>query len=131
MAIKVVLDTNILVSALLNENGKPHQIVELFYDKVISVYYGQDIIDEYKDVLSRKEFDITPAKIGKIINAIRRIGIYSEPIQSVFEMKDETDRTFYDTAKSTGAWLITGNIKHYPVEPFIITVSDFCEKFNV
>jgi len=131
MAIKVVLDTNILVSALINEFGKPRKIIDLFYDKTISVYYSYDIIEEYKEVLSRKEFDINTEKIGKIINAIRRIGIFIDPRKSIFEMADESDRIFYDTAKSAKSWLITGNIKHYPVAPFIITVSDFCEKFNI
>lgn len=131
MAIKVVLDTNILVSALINENGKPRKIVNLFYDKKITVYYSQGIIEEYKTVLSRKEFNINPNRIGSIINATRRIGIFTEPETSIFPMEDESDRIFYDTAQSASAWLVTGNTKHYPVNNFVITVSDFCEKFNV
>lgn len=131
MAIKVVLDTNILVSALINENGKPRKILNLFYDKEILVYYSDNIIEEYKEVLSRKELGINPEKIGKVINAIRKIGLRVEPLKSDFEMPDESDRIFYDTAKSTGAWLLTGNMKHYPAENFVITVSDFCEKFRI
>jgi len=131
MAVKVVLDTNILISALINENGKPRKILNLFYDKEIALYFAPDIIEEYKDVLSRKEFNINSEKIGKVVNAVRRLGIHTEPPKSIIAMRDETDRIFYDTAKSAGTWLITGNIKHYPVEPFIITVSDFCEKYNI
>ena len=131
MAIKVVLDTNILVSALINEKGKPRKILNLFYDKEILVYYSDDIIEEYKEVLSRKELGINPEKVGKVINAIRKIGLRVEPLQSNFEMPDESDRIFYDTAQLTSSWLITGNVKHYPDENFIITVSDFCEKFRI
>jgi len=40
-------------------------------------------------------------------------------------MTDETDRVFYDTAKASGAILITGNIRHYPAMPFIMTPADF------
>lgn len=131
MAIKVVLDTNILVSALINENGKPRKILNLFYDKEIVVHYSDNIIEEYKEVLSRKELGINPEKIGKVINAVRKIGMRVEPLKSVLEMPDESDRIFYDTAKSTDAWLLTGNMKHYPAEKFIITISDFCEKFRI
>ena len=131
MAIKVVLDTNILVSALINEKGKPRKILNLFYDKEILVYYSDDIIEEYKEVLSRKELGINPEKVGKVINAIRKIGLRVEPLQSNFEMPDESDRIFYDTAQLTSSWLITGNVKHYPDENFITTVSDFCEKFRI
>jgi putative PIN family toxin of toxin-antitoxin system len=131
MAIKVVLDTNILVSALINEKGKPRKILNLFYDKEILVYYSDNIIEEYKDVLSRKELGINPEKVGKVINAIRKIGLRVEPLESVFDMPDESDRIFYDTAKPTGSWLITGNTKHYPAENFVITISDFCEKFRI
>jgi predicted nucleic acid-binding protein len=46
-------------------------------------------------------------------------------------MKDETDRKFYDTAKSSSATLITGNMKHYPAEPFIMTPADFIEGFMI
>ena len=130
MAIKVVLDTNIAVSSFLSEYGNPTKIIDLFYDKKIAVYYNENIIEEYKDVLSRKEFKISPEKIGKFINAVRRIGVYLNPPESVIEMPDESDRIFYDTAKSAGAWLITGNIKHYPFEPFIITANIFFEKAN-
>jgi putative PIN family toxin of toxin-antitoxin system len=131
MAIKVVLDTNILVSALINEKGKPRKILNLFYDKEILVYYSDDIIEEYKDVLSRKELGINPEKVGKVINAVRKIGLRVEPVKSIFEMPDDSDRIFYDTAKLTSSWLITGNIKHYPAENFVITISDFCEKFRI
>ena len=99
MAIKVVFDTNVLVSALINENGKPRKILNLFYDKEILVYYSSEIIEEYKDVLSRKELGINPEKIGKIINAIRKIGLHVQPTKSIFKMPDENDRIFYDAAK--------------------------------
>ena len=69
MAVKAVLDTNILVSALINEKGKPRKILGLFYDRKILVYYSDGIIEEYKEVLSRKEFDINPEKIGKVVSA--------------------------------------------------------------
>jgi hypothetical protein len=40
-------------------------------------------------------------------------------------MPDEDDRVFYDTAKTAGAYLIPGNTKHFPQEPFILTPAQF------
>ena len=60
-----------------------------------------------------------------LINKIVEMGIVFEPVTSLVPMPDEDDRIFYDTAKESGAFLITGNKKHYPDEPFIMTPSDF------
>jgi hypothetical protein len=40
-------------------------------------------------------------------------------------MPDEDDRVFYDSAKLAGAYLITGNAKHYPAQPFVVTPAEF------
>jgi putative PIN family toxin of toxin-antitoxin system len=114
----------------LNERGHPANILNLFLDKKITIYYSDDIITEYKDVLSRERFGIPREKIGFIINVIRRLGMIVNSEKSTFPMDDESDRVFFDTAKVVNAWLVTGNIKHYPTKDFICTATDFCKKFN-
>lgn len=130
MATKVILDTNIILSSVLNEKGHPAKIFELFLDKKIKIYYTDEIIEEYKEVLSRERFGIPREKIGYIINVIRKIGVIGNPVTSSFPMEDESDRIFFDTAFAVSAWLITGNIKHYPAKDFIITPADFWKKYN-
>jgi putative PIN family toxin of toxin-antitoxin system len=126
----VVLDTNIIVSAALSPAGNPAKIIALVPEKEIQIYYGTGILSEYKDVLSRPRLKI-PVEIQKrIIKAILKAGIYFEPITSVIPLPDETDRIFYDTAKGVEAILITGNIKHYPTEDFIMTPSQFLKKYG-
>ncbi|MDR1320508.1 MAG: putative toxin-antitoxin system toxin component, PIN family [Gracilibacteraceae bacterium] len=121
----VVLDTNIIVSAALSPVGNPAKIIALIPEQEIQVYYCTGILSEYSDVLSRPRLKI-PAEIQRrIINAILRAGILLEPTASTIPLPDETDRIFYDTAKEAGAILITGNIKHYPAENFIMTPSQF------
>jgi putative toxin-antitoxin system toxin component, PIN family len=131
MALKIVLDTNIILSAILNGNGQPAKIFDLFLDKEASLYYSEAMIDEYKDVLSRERFKIPKEKVGRVINIIRKLGINIDPITSIFPMTDESDRIFHDTAENATAWLITGNIKHYPNKDFILTPSDFCKRLNL
>jgi putative PIN family toxin of toxin-antitoxin system len=124
----IVLDTNIIVSAALSPTGNPAKIIALIPEKEMQVYYSAGILSEYKDVLSRQRLKI-PVEIQKrIINAILKAGILFEPTAGIIPLPDETDRIFYDTAKEIGAILITGNIKHYPAEDFIMTPIQFLTK---
>ena len=122
---KIVVDTNVIVSANISSSGNPAEIMNQVYLGVVTVYYSKGILAEYKRVLSYEKFDF-PVDIQKgIIEAIEEVGILIEPPVSTITLPDETDRGFYDTAKASGAILITGNIKHYPAEPFIMSPTDF------
>ena len=127
---KVVLDTNIVVSAAITTHGKPATILKLCFTEKLQVYYATSIINEYIRVLSYKHLNIPNTMKFDIISAIIEAGEFLNPIPSTIPLPDETDRVFYDTAKASGAILITGNIKHYPNEPFIKTPSDFLEFIN-
>jgi hypothetical protein len=69
-------------------------------------------------------------KTKEILMDIAKYGLSVIPVtpgtdESPTPLPDESDRKFYDTAKYCGAFLITGNIKHFPQEPFIITPAEF------
>ena len=121
----VVLDSNIIISAAISPNGNPAKIVNAVLDKNIQIYYSAEIMTEYEEVLSRKEFNFNSEKQDTFILGIKKNGILIEPPTSSMFIPDEDDRVFYDTAKAIGATLITGNIKHYPKEPFIMTPTGF------
>lgn len=131
MPLKCVLDTNIILSAVFSYEGYPARIFDAVVDKGIKIYLTEEIIEEYKDVLSRDCFKFSRERIGRTINIVRRLGEMIIPETSSFPMKDESDRIFYDAAQSAEAWLITGNIKHFPKEQFIITPAGFCRKFKI
>ena len=125
---KVVLDTNILVSAALSPLGNPAKIIKgIKGSEEIQVYYCKEILAEYKDVLSRPHLKVSPDVQTRIVNTVIKVGILIEPSASAMVLPDESDRVFYDTAKEAGATLITGNIKHYHDEDFIMTPSQFLE----
>ena len=130
MSIKCVLDTNIILSAVLSDHGYPARVYDAVIDKEIKIYITEEIIEEYKDVLSRDYFNISRERVGRTINILRKLGEVIIPETSNFPMKDESDRIFYDAAQSTEAWLVTGNIKHYPKKEFIMTPAGFCRKFK-
>jgi len=123
----IVLDTNILVSALLSPEGNSAKIYKLFLSGSLSLIYSTDIFEEYKDVIFRPRLNI-PADDAKIVlSAILKFGQKIEPLRGENIMIDEDDRIFYDTTKTAKAFLITGNKRHYPQETFIFTPAEFLE----
>ena len=128
---KVVLDTNVLVSAIL-ANGPPAAIADLVASGKLMPFYNDNIINEYWNVLHRRKFDFQSSQIDRLLSIIIRTGVavkVSAP--SNFPMADEEDRKFYDVAKTSLATLITGNIRHFPKKPFIVTPADFLRTYQI
>jgi putative PIN family toxin of toxin-antitoxin system len=123
--VPVVLDTNVLVSALLSPLGNPAKIYGMFLTETLKLVYSAEILAEYLDVLHRPRLRIPAEEAGKVLDAIQEYGNQVEPVPSKHEMIDEDDRVFYDAAKCAGAYLVTGNTKHYPKEAFIMTSAEF------
>ena len=128
---KVVLDTNVIVSALININGAPSRILSLILNGKIKILYDNRIIFEYIDVLSRKEFGFPDDIINDMVDFFKRDGefINAEHLKKIFS--DETDKKFYEVYKFGEAqYLITGNIKHFPKEETIILPGDFLQVYE-
>ncbi len=125
----IVLDTNVIVSALINSEGTPAQILNLSISGKIILLYDNRILSEYEEVLKREKFGFEKEWVNVIIDFIKNEGefIAAEPLSSKFE--DEADKKFYEVAKSGNAkYLITGNKKHYPKEKLIVTPKEYIEK---
>ncbi len=126
----IVIDTNVFVSALLSSDNKSFYILEKVIDGTRTLYYNEEIIDEYKAILSRKKFAIDKTKISYLISFIRLKGIYIlEYKKSSISFPDESDRVFYDIAMQSDAILITGNTKHFPKHKRIMTVTTFYSRY--
>jgi putative PIN family toxin of toxin-antitoxin system len=129
--IKIVLDTNVLVSAALTPNGNSARIMELIpVNAELQVYFSMNILSEYKEVLSRSRLNIVAEKQNRAVDAIIKTGILVDPVASDVPLPDESDRFFYDAARENGAILITGNTRHYPMDDFIMTPSRFLDMLN-
>lgn len=125
----VVIDTNILVSALWSKNGAPAQILSLVINGRLIPCYDHRIINEYRAVLKRPKFKFSESEISFLLDWITDNGysVVAEPIDT--EFIDELDKKFYEVANFCGAKLITGNIKHFPRDEAVISVSEFLEKY--
>ena len=120
-----VLDTNVLVSALLNKSSVPAMILDEAADGSIAPLYDDDILAEYEDVLHRKKFPFAERDIRAVIEAIKSRGTHVEAGAVDVTLPDMDDVIFYavvmEKRKETDAYLVTGNLKHFPKEPFIVT----------
>ena len=123
--IKVVIDTNIIVSALLSPFGSPARVLDHVFNGTVTVYYDSRIIAEYQEVLRRPKFNFDQSIVKHIINFILHVGMPILPIQSSVHFSDEGDIKFYEVAESANAYLVTGNVKHFPQDPIIKTPQDF------
>jgi len=118
----VVLDTNVIVSALINTNGTPAKILAYVLNGSIKLLYDNRILFEYINVLSRKEFGFPNETINDMIDFFRRDGDFTIAGHLKINFSDEADKKFYEVYKFGKArYLITGNIKHFPKEDTIIT----------
>ena len=125
MKFYAVIDTNVLVSAAMKPESVPGQVVELVLDGVIVPLLNKAIIKEYRDVLLRPKFGFPEQIVKDVLNEIDCHGIYVDAEHVDVELPDPKDLVFYevvmDMRKEEDAYLVTGNIKHFPEKPFIVT----------
>lgn len=128
--IYAVIDTNVLVSAQITHNAESAtaKVVRLLLDGEFVPLYDADIIAEYEDVLHRSKFPIMPEVADSLISFIIENGIEASRANFAEQMPDEDDRVFYEvTLSKEDSFLVTGNLKHYPTSPRVITPAQFLE----
>lgn len=128
--IYAVIDTNVLVSALLTKNVEAAtvKVLNAIFQGIIVPMYNSEIIDEYDDVLHRPKFHFTPSLVDIYIEKICESGISAKRIHSDEVLPDEDDVVFYEVAMSReDAYLVTGNTKHFPSQPIVVTPAEMVE----
>ena len=132
--IYAVIDTNVLVSALFSISGysNPSIIIRKIIDGDITPLYNEEILAEYEEVLNRDKFPFRKADIDWIISTFIDYGIsLGRTAVSDEEFTDIDDIVFYEVALSKeDSFLVTGNIKHFPKKPFIVTPAEMLTIIN-
>ena len=126
--IKAVLDTNVLVSAFLSPSGNPSLILNKTLDGKLLFFYTIPIFAEYEDVLFRTDFGFDQARVRFELDTLAEIGFLESPPINDISLPDKSDQKFFDLAHFTGAFLVTGNLKHFPQESFVITPAVMARK---
>jgi len=129
---KVVLDTNILVSGLWSANTQLASILEMVIKNILTPCYNSEIMKEYREVLARPHlaFRFKEARVDEILKKIVSDGMSVVVAPSKINFVDNDDRCFYDVAVVCDAILITGNLKHYPKKSFIMSPSQFLKFYS-
>lgn len=110
MEIFAVIDTNVIVSAMLSKNSDSSviKVLNAVLSKRIVPMYNSEILSEYREVLARKKFRLPPLLVSSVIDQIEKQGVSSERICSNEYFPDSDDRVFYEVALSKDdAYLVT------------------------
>lgn len=123
-----VVDTNVLVSALLSkkDDAATVQVISKVISGEIIPVYSNLITKEYRDVLLRKKFGFSQDLVEYLLSAIEKYGILVKPTASGISLPDMKDLPFYEVVlekqnNNSNTYLVTGNTKHFPKEPYIVT----------
>ena len=127
MKIFAVIDTNILVSALITskKDSATVQVIEKVLQKKIIPMYSEEILTEYKNVLHRKKFNFSSETVDYLLSAIENFGILVRPAEVEIILPDMKDLPFYKIVlENEESYLVTGNLKHFPQSDRIITARE-------
>ena len=120
-----VIDTNVTVSSMLKGTSIPGIVVSKALDGPIIPLLNDEIIEEYRDVLSRNQFGLSKEAVDELIDNLKKRAIFLDRAETTEQFVDPDDIVFYEivmTARNTTeAYLITGNKKQFPVKSFVVT----------
>jgi uncharacterized protein len=110
----IVLDTNVIVSARINSEGIPSRIVNLVLDGEIQTVTCPYIESEYREVTARAKFHAYGFPPVWLETLIRTSLSLPDPEPFAAGCPDPKDTPFLALAHASGAWLVTGNARHFP-----------------
>ena len=112
---RVVLDTNIVVSAMLSPAGTAADVLRLALHRHVLLCVSEAILEEYEGVLRRPKFRRPPQVVSAFMKSIRAVAEKAEPTKTLAVSTDEADNRFLECAEAAGAdYLVTGNKQHFP-----------------
>ena len=130
--IYAVIDTNVWVSAFITNNRRAATtlvFLHLLAGDIVPLY-NDEILAEYKEVLSRKKFHLSDETVEDFIGTIKECGIHEDKTPFDEAMPDEDDRVFLEVSLSReDSFLVTGNLKHYPRLPKVVTPAELIAQY--
>ena len=112
---RIVLDTNVLVAALLSPYGPPAQVLQLLLTERAQLCYDARILGEYRAVLARPKFGLEPEPVAVLLDYLEQTGILAAAAPLPVTLPDPDDAVFLEVAVAAHAdHLVTGNLRHFP-----------------
>jgi putative PIN family toxin of toxin-antitoxin system len=113
--LKIVLDTNVLVSGILSPNGSPAAVLRALLTDRVTLCFDERIVSEYRDVLTRTRFSFDPDLVEELIGFLETAGSPTLAAPLAATLPDPSDQMFIEVAVSSNTdFLVTGNLKHFP-----------------
>ena len=114
---RIVLDTNVLVSGLLSPFGPPGEIVRMVSSGAVTLCLDARIFAEYDEVLARPRFAFDPDSVAALLDYVDFTSEIAAPQPLAKRLPDPDDEPFLEVALACGAdCLVTGNLAHFPPE---------------
>jgi predicted nucleic acid-binding protein len=110
----VVLDTNVVVSAVLTAHGPCARIIDLLGAGAYALCADDRILGEYDSVLRRPELGIASADVELVMGLVRHVVLPIAAVPLSAALPDPDDLPFLEVAAVAGAVLVTGNTRHFP-----------------
>ncbi len=111
----IVVDTNVLVSALLRPGTPPAAVLDLVLSRQVRIALDERIFAEYDEVLARPELDLPPDRVGALLDFLWLTGERIHAVALAIRLPDPDDVIFIEVAVSAlASALVSGNIRHDP-----------------
>lgn len=136
--LRVVIDTGVLISALIKRNSTPGKILEQIRSGQLVIIYSVPILLEIIDVLGRSsirnKYQIRPEDISALVSLVRLRGELVDPQKTILVCRDEKDNKFLEAALEGNAVIIVSGDKDLlALHPFrgihILSPAAFLENF--
>ena len=129
-----IIDTNVLVSYFLSDmDSPPAAIMNKVFDGEIIPVFNCYLIDEYRKVLSRRQFGLDRSTVNSFLDIIQTFGFGVESFEHTVTLPDKKDVPIYELAlltRDSGTFLVTGNTRHFPDDGFVITPKQMMENLG-
>lgn len=124
-----VIDTNVLISSLLTKRADTAtaKVINAIASKTLIPLYNPEIMREYTEVLHRKKFSFSENLVDQLLSMFRQYGLFVTASPTGEILPDMTDLVFYEVVmekREDGAYLVTGNLRHFPDREFIVTPAE-------
>lgn len=126
-----IIDANVLVSAMLKTVSVPGKVLEEAMHGDIIPVLNDEILAEYEDVLNRPKFQFEKRAVRVFLDEMRKRAVYAEAGLIEEVIPDPKDIVFYavlmEKRKDEEAYLVTGNLKHFPMRTYIVTPKEMLD----
>ena len=127
-----VIDTNVIVSALITKSPESPvlQVIQRIFSGRVCALVNDEILAEYNEVLSRSKFGLEKETVEAVLYELLKHSLNVDAPPSGVVLPDPKDVVFYNVVlakRDDGAYLVTGNTKHFPACGYVVTPREFLD----